>query len=169
MAVKTVWPITYSCGHSDARDLSAKSADQRAGYARWLGDKECTDCWRSTQGDSGDRLTTEQWIAQKRTEEAAARTEWEQQSLMPPLEGSDKATDWGHRSRHNVLSAAYEELVMNGSMSDEDWEKIIEEPARRISGASWWIDNRDASPGDVAELIDASAQTSAVPSENPYA
>jgi hypothetical protein len=70
MAVKTLWPITYSCRHSDERDLSAKPADQRAGYARWLSDKQCTDCWHAKHCGT------------------AARTEWEQYCLTPAMEGS---------------------------------------------------------------------------------
>jgi hypothetical protein len=169
MAVKTLWPITYSCDHSDERDLSAKPADQRAGYARWLSDKQCTGCWHTKQSDTTDRLTAEQWITQKRTEEATARTEWEQYCLMPALEGSAKAADWGHRSRHSILSGAYEALVMEASMTDEDWATCIEEPARRITRASWWIDNRNASPADTAELIQAATHTAASSTENPYA
>jgi hypothetical protein len=169
MAVKTLWPITYSCHHSDERDLSAKPADQRAGYARWLSDKQCTDCWHTNQGDTIDRLTTEQWIAQKRTEEATARTEWEQYCLIPALEGSAKATDWAHRSRHSILSGSYEALVIEASMTDEDWATCIEEPARRITRASWWIDNRNACPTDTAELVQAATHTTSSSTENPYA
>jgi hypothetical protein len=42
MAVKTIWNIDFSCGHSDARDLSDRPADERAGFARWLAERPCS-------------------------------------------------------------------------------------------------------------------------------
>lgn len=42
MAVKTIWPITHSCGHHTERDLSGRAADRRAGFAEWLAKQECS-------------------------------------------------------------------------------------------------------------------------------
>ena len=50
MGVKTIWPITYACGHSEDRNLSSKRADERAGYARSLASKDCTEYWRALFG-----------------------------------------------------------------------------------------------------------------------
>jgi len=166
VAVKTTWPITYACGHSEGRDLSAKRADERAGYARWLASKDCTDCWRAGQADAGERLTTQQWLQRKRAEEAGAIDVWEQRAGMPPLDGSAKATDWGRRARNATLGGAYDALVADGGMSDEQWVAAIGAPARLITRASWWIDNRDAEPNDVAELVAAAQGTAAVACEN---
>lgn len=169
MAVKTVWPITFSCGHSEDRDLSPKRADQRAGYAKWLADKKCTPCWRGSQASSGERLSDSEFIAEKRAEEAQAAQEWESEARMPDLEGAEKALDWGRRSRHNLLSGAYDTLVMSGDVGDKTWTETIEERARRITSASWWIDNREADAEDVAELVQAATTTDAATSENPFA
>ncbi|GAA3168059.1 hypothetical protein GCM10017688_15330 [Streptomyces ramulosus] len=42
MAVKTIWQIAHSCGHSAERDLSDRAADRRAGFAAWLAKQECS-------------------------------------------------------------------------------------------------------------------------------
>ncbi|MFI2116706.1 hypothetical protein ACH489_19775 [Streptomyces rubiginosohelvolus] len=53
MAVKTIWPITHSCGHHAERDPSGRAADRRAGFAEWLAKQECTDCWRAAKEGDG--------------------------------------------------------------------------------------------------------------------
>jgi len=166
VAVKTIWPITYVCGHSEDRDLSGKRADERAGYARWLASKDCTDCWRATQADAGERATREQWLERKRAEEAEEVGAWEQRAGMHALDGSEKAVARGRRVRHFALTSAFDALVVEGDMSDEQWIAHIEAPTRLITRASWWIDNRDAEPADVAELVAAAQPTSAVGCEN---
>lgn len=166
MAVKTIWPVTYACGHSEDRDLSAKRADERAGYARWLASKECTECWRAGQADAGERLSKQQWLETKRAEEAQAICAWEQRAGMQPMDGSDKAIAWGRRVRHTTLTSAYDALVAEADMTDEQWAAAIEAPARLITRATWWIDNRDTAPGDIAELVAAAQTTSTVVCEN---
>ena len=54
-------------------------------------------------------------------------------------------------------------------MSDDDFADRFEVPARTITSASWWIDQRDTDPADMAELLaDASADAKAPTAENPY-
>lgn len=43
MAIKTTWPVEHTCGHREDHDLSGKRPSERAGYARWLATKDCTD------------------------------------------------------------------------------------------------------------------------------
>lgn len=166
MAVKTIWPIKYACGHREDRDLAAKKADERAGYAKWLATKDCTECWRAKQSDDHDRLSKDEWLAQKRSEERAETEAWEQQADMGPLTGSEKATDWGRRCRHQMLTATYEAMVVNGDTPESQYIQVVERPARLIDRASWWIDNHDADPEDVRELVEAAQSTAAVSSEN---
>jgi len=166
VAVKTIWPITYAYGHSEHRDLSGKRADERAGYARWLASKDCTACWRATQTDAGENVAKEQWLERKRAEEAEQVGASEQRAGMHALDGSEKAAAWGRRGRHSVLTSAYAALVVEGDMSDEQWIAHIEAPARLITRASWWIDNRDTTPAAVAELLAAARPSSAVACEN---
>ena len=84
---------------------------------------------------------------------------------MPWLDGSDKAVEWARRVRFELLGAAYELFDV-----EEAYIAEVEQPARLITSASWWIDQRDAEAGDVSELIvdqvgDPLASTG---SENPF-
>lgn len=169
MAVKTIWPITHACGHTEDRDLSGKRADERAGYANWLASKDCTNCWRASQGDTSERLSTDEWIAQQRAAERAEIDAWETRCAMPPLDGSEKAVDWGRRARHTLLTTTYEALVHSGALTEDAWLTSIEAPARTVLRASWWIDQREADPSDVEELLtSATSATSTSSTENPY-
>ncbi|WP_055525497.1 hypothetical protein [Streptomyces graminilatus] len=164
MAVKTIWHIDFSCGHSVARDLSDRAADRRAGFAEWLAKQECTDCWRSAkEGDEQDKAA---WLEAKRAGEQAESDAWSEQYRMPPLEGRERAVAWGVRCRHQVLAAAYTALVLEGETSEAEWEEI-EATARTITRAGWWIDQRSSEPGDLTELLQA-ATVADRPTENPH-
>ncbi|MFE6101315.1 hypothetical protein ACFVQ4_15255 [Streptomyces laurentii] len=164
MAVKTIWPIDHSCGHHADRDLSARPADRRAGFAEWLATQECTACWRaSKEADEQDKAA---WLDTKRAEEQAASDTWSQQYRMPPLEGTERAVPWGVRCRHQVLASAYTALVIEGDTSEAEWEEI-EQSARTITRSGWWIDQRSSAPDDLPELLQAATDTDR-PTENPY-
>lgn len=164
MAVKTIWPITHSCGHHTERDLSGRGADRRAGFAEWLAKQECTDCWRAAkEGDEQDKAA---WLKTKRAEEQAESEAWSEQYRMPPLEGTERAVAWGVRCRHQVLAAAYTALVLEGETDEREWE-AIEEAARFVTRAGWWIDQRSSEPGDLAELLQAASEADR-PTENPH-
>ncbi|QWQ45190.1 hypothetical protein KME66_32575 [Streptomyces sp. YPW6] len=164
MAVKTIWPNTHSCGHHTERDLSGRAADRRAGFAEWLAKQECTDCWRAAkEGDEQDKAA---WLETKRAEEQAESEAWSEQYRMPPLEGTERAVAWGVRCRHQVLAAAYTALVLEGETDEREWE-AIEEAARFVTRAGWWIDQRSSEPGDLAELLQAASEADR-PTENPH-
>ncbi|MFG2919066.1 hypothetical protein ACGF0D_40080 [Kitasatospora sp. NPDC048298] len=164
MAVKKVWAITHACGHTVERDLSTRSADRRAGFAEWLAKQDCTDCWHAAQ--SADEAGKAEWLEAKRAAEQAESEAWSQQYRMPPLEGTAKGVTWGVRCRHQVLAAAYAALVLDGGMPEAEWE-LIEDRARMITRAGWWIDQRASEPGDLPELLDAALDTDR-PTENPF-
>ncbi|MFF8981610.1 hypothetical protein ACF08A_33130 [Streptomyces cellulosae] len=42
MAVRTKWTVEHACGHEIVHDLSDRAADRRAGFARWLGERDCS-------------------------------------------------------------------------------------------------------------------------------
>ncbi|KND38328.1 hypothetical protein IQ63_08200 [Streptomyces acidiscabies] len=160
----TIWQITHSCEHASERDLSDRPADRRAGFAEWLSKQECTDCWRAAKdGDEQDKAA---WLEAKRAAEQAESEAWSEQYQMPPLEGTDRAVAWGVRCRHQVLSAAYTALVVEGDTSEADWEET-EEAAKSITRAGWWIDQRSSEPGDLGELLQAATDADR-PTENPH-
>nr|BFD94082.1 hypothetical protein KitaXyl93_54420 [Kitasatospora sp. Xyl93] len=164
MAVKKVWQITHSCGHEVERNLGDRPADRRAGFAEWLAKQECTDCWRSAK--AGDEAERAAWLEAKRAAEQAESEAWSEQYRMPPLEGTEKGTTWGTRSRHQVLAASYAALVLDRGMPESTWERI-EDQARTITRAGWWIDQRASDPGDLPELLDAATDADR-PTENPF-
>ena len=164
MAVKTTWDVEHACGHCGDHDLSAKRASERAGYARWLGTKDCTECWRASRDAQAGRERAGA-LAERRAQELSATETWEARAGMPVLTGSDKAVDWGRRVRYQLLAAAHDTL----DLSEDDYATRIEAPARHIDSASWWIDQRDAEAEDVEELVsDAASDDVARASENPY-
>ena len=164
MPVKTTWDVEHACGHCEDHDLSVKRASQRASYARWLGTKDCTECWRVKQDAQAGRERAGA-LAERRAQELSETETWEARADMPVLDGSDKAVEWGRRVRYQLLAAAYEVL----GLPDEEFATRIETPARRIASASWWIDQRDAETADIEELVsDAASDNVARASENPY-
>ncbi|MGV9790849.1 hypothetical protein [Streptomyces sp. NPDC003435] len=162
--IRTQWTVTHACGHEAVRDLSDRPADRRAGFARWLADRDCTDCWKATT--STDTASRKEWLATKRAEEQRAAAEWATQFDMPLLEGPDKVLAWGEASRHQLMTAAHTALVVEGTWDEDDWAEL-EEKARSITRASWWIDQRDAGDTDLIELLDA-ANADARGTENPF-
>ena len=164
MAVKTIWQINHSCGHRAERDLSDRAADRRAGFAEWLAKQDCTACWRAAkEGDEEDKAA---WLEAKRAEEQAESDAWSEQDRMPPLEGTERAVAWAVRCRHQILTAAYAALVLEGQTSEAEWEEI-EDMARTITRGRWWIDQRSSEPGDLTELLQA-ATVADRPTENPH-
>jgi hypothetical protein len=164
VAVKTVWVVTHTCGHRHSHELSAKRVSQRARYARWLATTECSACWRRKRTDRHDKEQTD-WLAERRAEEHAEIDTWETETAMPALDGSDKAVDWARRVRHHLLTSAYGHLWL----SEDDFAERIEMPARAVTAASWWIDQRDAEPDELEELLaDGSADNTVLIGENQY-
>lgn len=168
MAIKTVWTVEHVCGHAEDHNLSTKRPSERAGYARWLTTKDCTDCWRATR-DAHNGTDNETWLAERRAEETAAIQTWEIRAAMPALDGTDRSVPWGARVRYQLLAAAHEYHVSDGAMSDEEYEARFEAPARTVTSASWWIDQRDTGPAGLEELLaDIATDATTRTQENPY-
>ncbi|MGW2600280.1 hypothetical protein [Streptomyces klenkii] len=164
MAVRTRWTVDHSCGHQVEHDLSARPADRRAGFARWLEDRDCSPCWKAARDTS--TAGTREWLAAKRAKEQAAASAWEEQYAMPVLDGPDKALAWASRCRHQLVTAAYTTLVVEGFWDETDWAQA-EEQVRTVTRAGWWLDQRDADGADLPELL-AAATDADRPTENPY-
>ncbi|MFD4786518.1 hypothetical protein ACFWN1_05445 [Streptomyces sp. NPDC058459] len=164
MAVRTTWKIVHSCGHEVTHDLSNRPADRRAGFARWLATKDCTGCWKASR--DADTESKEEWLAARRAAEEEAARAWAKRFDMPPLEGPEKALDWGERSRHQLMTDAHTSLVVEGAWDESDWAEL-EEQARAVILASWWIDQRDAEGSDLLELLEAAGEEG-LGTENPF-
>ncbi|WP_371632208.1 hypothetical protein OG693_04485 [Streptomyces sp. NBC_01259] len=123
-----------------------------------------TDCWKAARdADTGSK---EEWLAAKRATEQAVAVAWAKQFDMPQLEGPEKVLDWGERSRHQLMTAAHTTLVVEGTWDEADWAEL-EEKARTITRAGWWIDQRDAEGPDVLELLNAATEADRG-TENPF-
>ncbi|WP_203621430.1 hypothetical protein [Streptomyces anulatus] len=164
MAIRTQWTVEHACSHQVIHDLSGRPADKRAGFSRWLAGRDCTDCWKAERdADTGSK---EEWLATKRAAEKEEAAAWAKQFDMPPLEGPEKALDWGERCRHQLMTAAHTALVVEGSWGEADWAEL-EEKARAVTRAGWWIDQRDAEGTDLLELLEA-AEEDDHSTENPF-
>jgi hypothetical protein len=53
---------------------------------------------------------------------------------MPPLEGTERAVAWGIRCRHQLLTAAYTALVIEGGTAETVWE-ATEDKAHTVTRA----------------------------------
>ncbi|MGJ5894673.1 hypothetical protein ACSCBZ_22345 [Streptomyces niveiscabiei] len=51
---------------------------------------------------------------------------------MPLLDGTERAVPWAVRCHHQLLTAAYTMLVVEGELTEEEWESL-ENEARRIA------------------------------------
>jgi len=167
--VKTTWEMHHACGHSVcgtsvSHDLSAKRPSERAGYARSLATTDCSECWKAGRDAAAARRRAA-WLTGRRAEELAETEAWETRADMPPLDGSDKAIEWGRGVRHQLLAVAHDTL----GMADDDFAERVENPARHIDSAPWWIDQRDTEPVDLDQLVtDAASNPTATSSGNPY-
>ncbi|WP_112235313.1 hypothetical protein [Kocuria sp. BT304] len=158
MAVQTQYEITFTCGHTETRDLSDRPAGKRASFAKWLARKgECTDCWKTEHKD--DRRL-------ERLDVAAGNAK---KLELPELEGSDAQLAWAPIFRNDLIIEAHSDLTEgeDPAMTEEEFDARILTPARSITYAGWWMDNSRAASEDLEELV-STALDDGDGSENPY-
>jgi hypothetical protein len=171
---KTTWEAHHPCGHRARRtpafhDLPARRRSVRAGHARWLATRDCTD-YRRAGRDAAVPRERVTWLAGRRAEELTETEVWETRAAIPALGSSNKAVEWGLQVRHQLLGATHDTL----DAVDGDFAVRAENPARRIDSASWWgwrssSSQRDTEPVDLEELgSDAASNDTATTSGNPY-
>ncbi|HAQ9631266.1 TPA: hypothetical protein IYE65_002928, partial [Enterococcus faecium] len=97
MAIKTVWPVTYTCGHTENRDLSDKPAGKRAASARWYG--EHLVCGRCFKKESGTGESEKERDDRHAAEAEALRADAERDGLPVDLVGTEKQVPWALRVR----------------------------------------------------------------------
>lgn len=163
MAIQSIFDISYSCGHSESRDLSETPAGSRAGRADWLAKQKCFECFKKANG----KKLSKEFEASRADEYSTAVSESEKFGL-PVLEGSQKQIEWGVKVRHSLIRDSYRELVEDGGQSDDAFDATILEPARVVGLAKWWIDNRAAEIGDLPVLLADTGLSVGATSENPF-
>ena len=126
--------------------------------------RSCTDCWKAAR--DADTESKEEWLAAKRAAEQEAAARGRSSSTCRSWKARSKALDWGERSRHQLMTAAHTALVVEGTWDEADWAEL-EEKARAITRAGWWIDQRDAEGTDLLELLDAATEADRG-TENPF-
>lgn len=158
-AIKT---ITYKCGHSENRDLSAKKPFEQAGFAAWLVKQPCRNC------DPKQLKKKQEWVTAKRAEESRDAHAAEKKFGMEPLDGPEKIRDWATRIRVELIARAFETL----GLDEDDFAEQVAAPAGEVNAAGWWLDHRDIDPVDLpAELAAAlsdEAPTASTGTENPF-
>jgi hypothetical protein len=151
MAIKTVWPVTYTCGHIEDRDLSDKPAGKRAASGRWYGEHlVCGKCFKK---DSGSSESEKERDASHEAEAEELRAEAVRDGLPVDLVGTDKQVPWALRIRGELIRGAYTTLVETEQMTDTEFQVSVLEAARPLDRARWWIDNRDQDAAHLPELL----------------
>lgn len=151
MAVKTIWPVEYTCGHIENRDLSDKPAGKRAASAKWFGEHlVCGRCFKQQNGSGESDADRD---ARHKEEAEQIREDANRDGLPLDLVGTEKQVPWALRIRAELIRGAYEALVEGGELTDADFEEQVLLPARPLDRARWWIDNKDADAGDLPELL----------------
>lgn len=163
MAIPTLFDVQHKCGHTQEHDLVDKAAGERAGFAAWLAKQPCTDCWKKRQ----DRKVSKEVQTERAALEKQA-LEDQERSELPILVGSTKQTSWALRVRYELLRDAYSSLVEEGTLDEDSFESDVLAPARRVTAARWWIDNRDNGALIVEILADPGETDLGDLTENPY-
>lgn len=149
------WSGNASCGHLAELDLSELSVDRRQARVSWIQKSgKCKTCFAVLREKQFEESKAD-WLADKRAAEIATTERFEQENEMPPLDGSPKQVEFARRVRCQLLSTAYEVLVLNGDMSEADFGAAIEQRSREIGRAGWWLDQRSSEPEDLATLLES--------------
>jgi hypothetical protein len=149
MAVKAVWAVWHSCGHEEEHDLSAKRVFRRAGYARWLTGRDCSDCrWarrgmRATEERSRDQ-------AKIQPDQLVEITQWPSRGSTPVLRVWKAAVDWAHRVRLLRHGARCSEA---GRTSGAEVAQAVEASACTLRRACGWAAHPEAQAAEVGELL----------------
>lgn len=144
MAIATKLPITFTCGHSETKDLASTPAGKRKAKAYGLGKNfVCTKCFRSSNQQALDKDNRQQLI------DAQA---FEEEHGFPELTGSAKQASWATRHRYQVLSEVLDSD--DESPSGQATPEQVIDAAKTLTRAGWWLDNTTDKGLDVDDLIE---------------
>lgn len=159
MAIPTEFDITFTCGHTESRDLSGKPPGKRKSFANWLSrNGECIDCWKKNHKD--ERRDQQMQIAR----DNAKKLE------LPDLDGSAGQLEWAPIFRNDLIIQAHSDLTEgdDAPMTEDEFETRILIPARKITRAGWWMDNSDSDSEDLEELVTTALDDPSDTTENPF-
>lgn len=138
MAIPTVFPVKYKCGHTEKRDLSNIPASKRRQlansdfFATVAGPNDdgmvCRKCFNAAQGRD-----TEAFLAQLMLDAESFEAEHD----LPELTGTDKQVSSGlvesaRRDRFSVL----DEIAQNEAYTDQ--LPAVLTAARTLTWGGWW-------------------------------
>lgn len=139
------WPVQHRCGHRVEWDLGRKHPSGRAGFARWLAERDCTRCWWANRRDPYRQARA----ARTRLRQVLHVQAWERQLHMPALTGRPKAVAWARKVRHRLLTRASQPDTAIALLRCDD----LHVAARRITAARWWIDHRHLDAANLAAAL----------------
>lgn len=141
MAIPTVFPVKYKCGHTEKRDLSRVAPSKRKQLA-------ASDFFATKAGKDDDGMVCKKCFKAERetdTEEFLRQlmldTEaFEAEQALPELNGTDKQISSGlvesaRKDRFSVLVA-----IANDDEYGEQFPSVLE-AARTLSWGGWWTNN----------------------------
>ena len=160
VTVQTTVRIRFKCKHVESVDLAHVPAGKRKAHAYGLAmNRDCSRCFKA-----GNEKATREFLAKKNAQELAEAEGFAQDHHLEPLTGTEKQLAWATRERYAVLSSALEATAL----SPAAFEARVLEPARKITRAGWWINNSDAEPDDIEELVRTALDDDFIQSENPF-
>src|SRR5271157_980317 len=95
MAIRTVWPVEHHCGHGEELDVSGIRPSERAGYARWLSGKGCSN-FTGARGTTTASTTRPGWPGRR----VSGPPRLGALSALSELDGSNESLPWGARVRY---------------------------------------------------------------------
>ncbi len=124
------YDITYSCGHTETKQLYGKEAD-RSRYIAWAAKAgTCHACARQDAAAAVDSIEAEHGAV--------------------ALQGSDKQIAWARKIRADKISAAVAEIERRRPHVKAGLEQAYEDQCAAAltalagqAAARWWIDERD--------------------------
>lgn len=144
------WSVQHRCGHRVEWDLGRKRPSGRAGFARWLAERDCTRCWWANRRDPHRQARA----ARIPLGQVLQIQAWERRLQMPALTGRPKAVAWARKVRHRLLTHA---SLLDTADALQHCDEL-HAGARRITSARWWIDHRRLDPADLPAALRSGPQ-----------
>lgn len=131
--------ITFSCGHSETRQLVGRHEDRQR-YIKWAGETGlCDNCKRANRVEACQAVEAEHGLV--------------------ALAGSEKQVAWARKIRAEKVTeveayfARMAERVAPAKVEMFDEQcSVIRQVLAGKAEARWWIDNRDLAETKLAEL-----------------